>query len=216
MCCVMGYIVYLMRPSHGDLSFCALKCVCRRWPMNLFLRGGIYRKCCNRNGDCGEVIKNPGWAWLCAWCSWVCSPVNLLGLCLWCCFTLLLRNLVLASRCTRSTTVQWLDLEGIEGSYRALQRANKQSIQDLSCLVTVTDILEGLSCVLASYIEHNFLTSSVVRPVSIHLQWLRCISFKHHRPSTCLRLDRAKILLAMLAVQGGKTYGCSSTNLVQS
>lgn len=48
----------------------------------------------------------------------------------------------------------------VEVIYLALQLANKQTIQDLSRLVTVTDILERIGCILAGYIKEHFLSAA--------------------------------------------------------
>jgi hypothetical protein len=45
--------------------------------------------------------------------------------------------------------------------YLALQRANKQPIQDLARLVRVANVLKRLGAVLAADIEHNLLTTAV-------------------------------------------------------
>lgn len=46
--------------------------------------------------------------------------------------------------------------------YLALQRANKQPIQNLTRLVRVTNVLKRLGAVLAADIEHNLLTTAVI------------------------------------------------------
>lgn len=37
-----------------------------------------------------------------------------------------------------------------------------ETLQDLASLVTVSDILKGLCCVLATYIEEDFLTTTML------------------------------------------------------
>jgi hypothetical protein len=46
-------------------------------------------------------------------------------------------------------------------SYRALQGADEQSVEDLAGLVRVANILECFCRVLAANVEENFLTASV-------------------------------------------------------
>ena len=46
-------------------------------------------------------------------------------------------------------------------AYLALQCSDQQTLKDLSCLITVSDILESLSCVLSTDVEQNFLSTSV-------------------------------------------------------
>lgn len=50
---------------------------------------------------------------------------------------------------------------GRRDAYLALQRANKQPIQDLARLVRVANVLKRLGAVLAADIEHNLLTTAV-------------------------------------------------------
>jgi ABC-type molybdate transport system ATPase subunit len=50
---------------------------------------------------------------------------------------------------------------GRRNVYLALQRANKQPIQNLTRLVRVTNVLKRLGAVLATDIEHNLLTTAV-------------------------------------------------------
>jgi hypothetical protein len=46
--------------------------------------------------------------------------------------------------------------------YLALQRANKQPIQNLARLVRVANVLKRLGAVLATNIEHNLLTTTII------------------------------------------------------
>lgn len=45
-------------------------------------------------------------------------------------------------------------------SYLSLEGTNQQSIENLTGLVTVADILESLGCVLTADVEENFLTTT--------------------------------------------------------
>lgn len=47
-------------------------------------------------------------------------------------------------------------------TYHALQLADQETVQDLTGLVTVSDIFEGLGAVLATDVEEDFLTTTVV------------------------------------------------------
>ena len=46
-------------------------------------------------------------------------------------------------------------------THAAHELSDQQTLEDLACLVTVSDILECLGCVLASYIEENLFTTTV-------------------------------------------------------
>ena len=46
-------------------------------------------------------------------------------------------------------------------AYLSLQGADEQAVEDLARLVAVADILECLCCVLAAYIEQDFLSTAV-------------------------------------------------------
>lgn len=50
---------------------------------------------------------------------------------------------------------KWMD------TYTALQGSDKQTVQDLACLVAVADILECLGGVLTTNVQENLLTTSV-------------------------------------------------------
>lgn len=47
-----------------------------------------------------------------------------------------------------------------EETHHALHGADEHSVEDLARLVTVADILEGLSAVLATDIEEDFFTTT--------------------------------------------------------
>lgn len=47
------------------------------------------------------------------------------------------------------------------GTYHALHTADKQTVEDLTGLVGVTDILESLGTVLATDIKEDLLTTAV-------------------------------------------------------
>ena len=47
-------------------------------------------------------------------------------------------------------------------AYLSLQLSNQQSLQDLSRLVTVSDILESLGGILSAYVEQDFLSSAAI------------------------------------------------------
>lgn len=46
-------------------------------------------------------------------------------------------------------------------TYHALQLADQETVQDLTGLVTVSDIFESLGAVLATDVEEDFLTTTV-------------------------------------------------------
>lgn len=50
---------------------------------------------------------------------------------------------------------KWMD------TYTALQGSDKQTVQDLACLVAVADILECLGGVLTTNVQEDLLTTSV-------------------------------------------------------
>jgi hypothetical protein len=52
-------------------------------------------------------------------------------------------------------------------TYHALQVANEKSLEDLTRLVTVADILKGFSSILTTHVEENFLTTAKGQLVSI-------------------------------------------------
>jgi hypothetical protein len=47
-------------------------------------------------------------------------------------------------------------------TYQALHSADQQTLEDLTGLITVADVLEGLCAVLASYVEEDLLTTRVL------------------------------------------------------
>ena len=44
--------------------------------------------------------------------------------------------------------------------YLSLDLTNKQAIEDLARLVAMANVLEGLCCVLATYVKEYFLTAA--------------------------------------------------------
>jgi hypothetical protein len=73
-------------------------------------------------------------------------------------------------------------------TYQALHSADQQTLEDLTGLITVADVLEGLCAVLASYVEEDLLTTT----------------------------GGFESVLNLMSVWGDVTYGCSSTKLEQS
>lgn len=51
---------------------------------------------------------------------------------------------------------------GEERAYHALEVTDEETIQDLASLVTVSDILKSLRGVLATYVEKDFLTTTMM------------------------------------------------------
>lgn len=47
-------------------------------------------------------------------------------------------------------------------TYTALKSADEKALEDLAGLVTVADVLEGLSGVLAADVEEDFFTTGVL------------------------------------------------------
>lgn len=102
--------------------------------------------------------------------------------------------------------------------YLALQRANKQPIQNLARLVRVANVLKRLGAVLAADIEHHLLTATATMSA-----YARSVALPPGRtppcaPSAQWRGDRVKGSggESTRHGQGKQTYGCSSTKLVQS
>lgn len=48
----------------------------------------------------------------------------------------------------------------MQRTYHALHRADKQTVQNLACLVGVAYILESLGAILAGDIQQNFLATT--------------------------------------------------------
>jgi uncharacterized membrane protein len=72
----------------------------------------------------------------------------------------------------RNKHQQFVDLSesGIKGygvTYLTLQCSDQQTIKDLSCLITMPDILECFGCILSTDIEQNFLSTSAKNQISI-------------------------------------------------
>jgi hypothetical protein len=51
---------------------------------------------------------------------------------------------------------------GEERAYHALEITDEETIQDFTSLVTVSDVLKGLRGVLATYIEEDFFTTTML------------------------------------------------------
>jgi hypothetical protein len=103
------------------------------------------------------------------------------------------------------------------GAYLALQFANEQLLKSLAGLVAVADILESLGGILAGDIEQNLLATTRKRKTQSQ-QLVVSQIFTFLFPPSCLRGPRKKrrgIAVDALAGKVGRTYGCSSMNLLQ-
>ena len=54
-------------------------------------------------------------------------------------------------------------MKEVETTYQTLKLTNQKTVENLSGLVTVADILESLSGVLTGNVEHNLLTTAKYR-----------------------------------------------------
>lgn len=102
------------------------------------------------------------------------------------------------------------------GAYLALQIANVQLLQSLAGLVAVADILESLGGILAGDIEQNLLATT--GDGKTQSQQLVILQDSLPYSTSCLRGPRKKrrgIAVDALAGKAGRTYGCSSMNLLQ-
>lgn len=105
-------------------------------------------------------------------------------------------------------------------SYLSLESANQQSIENLTCLVAVADVLESLGCVLTADVEEDFLTTTkfqaavlanMFSPVSPLLKSHEdvCRASAHQsRNSSVIGEEEA-----FRPETKRTTYGCSSTKL---
>ena len=60
------------------------------------------------------------------------------------------------------STKTWRTKKRRGDAYLALELTNNQSIESLAGLVTVANILEGLSGILTANVEQNLLTTTIV------------------------------------------------------
>lgn len=75
-------------------------------------------------------------------------------------------------------------------TYLALDGPDKKVLEDLSCLITVSDVFESLGCLLSSNVEQNLLTTSAKRcqKTAINLSRTKCMSIRGEcdtYPDTC-------------------------------
>jgi hypothetical protein len=97
-------------------------------------------------------------------------------------------------------------------TYVALQGSDLELVERLAGLVAVADILKGLGGVLAGNVEEDLLTAAVrIARVRIVLRNLGSAM----RGAEITALGKNAIATGSERIGRG-TYGCSSTNLVQS
>lgn len=94
-------------------------------------------------------------------------------------------------------------------TYTALQVANVELVEGLAGLVTVADILKGLGGVLATNVEDDLLTTTIVGAWS-------AMALPNRKTRGAEGGNRSQGETLWGIEEWECTYGCSSINLVQS